>query len=487
MGKPTGFMEFPRQAAPYRPAKERLLDFNEIYTDHDIQRLSTQSARCMDCGVPFCQSEEGCPIHNLIPEFNDLVFRDEWREALDRLQKTNNFPEFTGRVCPAPCEGSCVLGITDPAVTIKNIEMAIIDRGFEEGWVTPNTPNARTGKTIAVIGSGPAGLAAADQLNRVGHSVTVYERADRVGGLLMYGIPNMKLGKEDVVERRVNLLREAGITFITSTSVGDGSNDSVSVTELQQQHDIVLLTTGATVPRDLPIDGREFNGVHFAMDFLSANTKSLLDSDLQDGNHISAKDKDVIVIGGGDTGTDCIGTSLRHGCKSLVNFELFPKPPESRDPNNPWPTWPKIFRVDYGHEEATEVQGEDPRVYSVSSLCFLGNEQGELTGVRTVEVEMKDGKFENVPGSEKDWPADLVFLAMGFLGPEHTASDALGLDYDERSNYKAEYGQYKTNVDNVFVAGDCRRGQSLVVRAINEGREAAREIDRHLMGSTELP
>ena len=487
MGKPTGFMEFPRQAAPYRPAKERLLDFNEIYTDHDIQRLSTQSARCMDCGVPFCQSEEGCPIHNLIPEFNDLVFRDEWREALDRLQKTNNFPEFTGRVCPAPCEGSCVLGITDPAVTIKNIEMAIIDRGFEEGWVTPNTPNARTGKTIAVIGSGPAGLAAADQLNRVGHSVTVYERADRVGGLLMYGIPNMKLGKEDVVERRVHLLREAGITFITGTSVGDGSNDSVSVTELQQQHDVVLLTTGATVPRDLPIDGREFNGVHFAMDFLSANTKSLLDSDLQDGNHISAKDKDVIVIGGGDTGTDCIGTSLRHGCKSLVNFELFPKPPESRDPNNPWPTWPKIFRVDYGHEEATEVQGEDPRVYSVSSLCFLGNEQGELTGVRTVEVEMKDGKFENVPGSEKDWPADLVFLAMGFLGPEHTASDALGLDYDERSNYKAEYGQYKTNVDNVFVAGDCRRGQSLVVRAINEGREAAREIDRHLMGSTELP
>ena len=487
MGKPTGFMEFPRQAAPYRPAKERLLDFNEIYTDHDIQRLSTQSARCMDCGVPFCQSEEGCPIHNLIPEFNDLVFRDEWREALDRLQKTNNFPEFTGRVCPAPCEGSCVLGITDPAVTIKNIEMAIIDRGFEEGWVTPNTPNARTGKTIAVIGSGPAGLAAADQLNRVGHSVTVYERADRVGGLLMYGIPNMKLGKEDVVERRVNLLREAGITFITGTSVGDGSNDSVSVTELQQQHDIVLLTTGATVPRDLPIDGREFNGVHFAMDFLRANTKSLLDSDLQDGNHISAKDKDVIVIGGGDTGTDCIGTSLRHGCKSLVNFELFPKPPESRHPNNPWPTWPKIFRVDYGHEEAAEVQGEDPRVYSVSSLCFLGNEQGELTGVRTVEVEMKDGKFENVPGSEKDWPADLVFLAMGFLGPEHTASDALGLDYDERSNYKAEYGQYKTNVDNVFVAGDCRRGQSLVVRAINEGREAAREIDRHLMGSTELP
>jgi glutamate synthase (NADPH/NADH) small chain len=487
MGKPTGFMEFPRQAAPYRPAKERLLDFNEIYTNHDIQRLSTQSARCMDCGVPFCQSEEGCPIHNLIPEFNDLVFREQWREALDRLQKTNNFPEFTGRVCPAPCEGACVLGITDPAVTIKNIEMAIIDRGFEEGWVTPNTPSSRTGKTVAIVGSGPAGLAAADQLNRVGHTVTVYERADRVGGLLMYGIPNMKLGKEDVVERRVNLLREAGITFITGTSVGDGSNDSVNVTELREQHDVVLLTTGATVPRDLPIEGREFKGVHFAMDFLSANTKSLLDSELTDGNYISAKGKDVIVIGGGDTGTDCIGTSLRHGCKSLVNFELFPKPPESREANNPWPTWPKIFRVDYGHEEATEVQGEDPRVYSVSSLCFLGNEQGELTGVRTVEVEMKDGKFENVPGTEKDWPADLVFLAMGFLGPEHAASDALGLDYDERSNYKADYGNYKSSVDNVFVAGDCRRGQSLVVRAINEGREAAREIDRHLMGATELP
>ena len=487
MGKPTGFIDFPRQAAPYRPAKERLLDFNEIYTDHDIQRLSTQSARCMDCGVPFCQSEDGCPIHNLIPEFNDLVFRDEWREALDRLQKTNNFPEFTGRVCPAPCEGSCVLGITDPAVTIKNIEMAIIDRGFEEGWVTPNTPNTRTGKTIAVIGSGPAGLAAAEQLNRVGHTVTVYERADRVGGLLMYGIPNMKLGKEDIVERRVNLLREAGITFITGTSVGDGNNDSISVTELQNQHDIVLLTTGATVPRDLPIDGREFKGVHFAMDFLSANTKSLLDSDLQDGNHISAKDKDVIVIGGGDTGTDCIGTSLRHGCKSLVNFELFPSHQRAETQTTPGQLGRKSSEWTTVTKKPLKCKVKTQESTPYRRFAFLGNEQGELTGVRTVEVEMKDGKFENVPGSEKDWPADLVFLAMGFLGPEHTASDALGLEYDERSNYKAEYGQYKTNVDNVFVAGDCRRGQSLVVRAINEGREAAREIDRHLMGSTELP
>ncbi|MAW47921.1 MAG: glutamate synthase [Gammaproteobacteria bacterium TMED30] len=487
MGKPTGFIEFTRDAAPYRPPQERLLDFNEIYTEHDVERLNTQGARCMDCGIPFCQSEEGCPIHNFIPEWNDLVFRDQWRDALDRLHKTNNFPEFTGRVCPAPCEGACVLGITDPAVTIKNIEMAIVDRGFAEGWVTPNIPSVRSDKKVTIVGSGPAGLAAADQLNKAGHTVTVYERADRIGGLLMYGIPNMKLAKNEVVERRVQLMRDAGIEFITNTEVADGSNGSVAVDSLRENNDAVLLTTGATVPRDLPIEGRELTGVHFAMDFLSANTKSLLDSELQDKAHISAKDKNVIVIGGGDTGTDCIGTSLRHGCKSLVNFELFPQPPQDRAANNPWPTWPKIFRVDYGHEEARVRQGEDPRVYSVSSLCFIGDDNGQLTGVRTVEVVMKDGKFENVPGTEKDWPADLVFLAMGFLGPEHAVSNPLGLDYDERSNYQAEYGRYTTNVDKVFAAGDCRRGQSLVVRAINEGREAAREIDRYLMGATELP
>ena len=326
MGKPTGFIEFPRNAAPYRLPADRLLDFNEIYTDHDVQRLSTQSARCMDCGVPFCQSEEGCPIHNLIPEWNDLVFRDQWKEALDRLHQTNNFPEFTGRVCPAPCEGACVLGITDPAVTIKNIEMAIIDRGYEEGWVLPNIPALRSGKTVAVIGSGPAGLAAADQLNKAGHSVTVYERADRIGGLLMYGIPNMKLAKDEVVERRVQLLREGGVQFITNTNVGDGKDGSIDIAALKSSNDAVLFTTGATVPRDLPIDGREFTGVHFAMDFLSANTKSLLDSKHDDDAYISAKGKNVIVIGGGDTGTDCIGTSLRHGCKSITNFELFAQP-----------------------------------------------------------------------------------------------------------------------------------------------------------------
>jgi glutamate synthase (NADPH) small chain len=487
MGKVTGFMEFPRNAAPYRDPAVRLLDFNEIYVEHDVERLTTQGARCMDCGVPFCQSEEGCPIHNLIPEWNDLVYRNQWREALDRLHKTNNFPEFTGRVCPAPCEGACVLGITDPAVTIKNIEMAIIDRGFAEGWVVPEPPEARTGKRVAVVGSGPAGMAAAAQLNKAGHTVTVYERADRIGGLLMYGIPNMKLAKNEVVERRVQLLRDEGVEFVTSANIGDGTNGTLSIHALRDEHDAVLLATGATIPRDLPIPGREFKGVHFAMDFLTANTKSLLDSKHQDDNYISAKDKHVIVIGGGDTGTDCIGTSLRHGCKSLVNFELFPQPPAERAANNPWPTWPRIYRTDYGHEEASHVQGTDPRVYSISSLNFMSDDTGNVTGVRTVEVEMKDGQFHNIEGTEKEWPADLVLLAMGFLGPDHDVSDPLNLEYDERSNFKAEYGRYQTNIDNVFAAGDCRRGQSLVVRAINEGREAAREIDRFLMGNTQLP
>ncbi len=486
MGKVTGFMEFPRNAAKYRDAAERLLDYNEIYTEHDDERLATQGARCMDCGVPFCQSEEGCPIHNLIPEWNDLVYRGEWREALDRLHKTNNFPEFTGRVCPAPCEGACVLGITDPAVTIKNIEMSIIDRGYAEGWVVPQPPSERTGKSVGVVGSGPAGLAAAAQLNKAGHKVTVYERADRVGGLLMYGIPNMKLAKNEVVERRVQLLRDEGVEFVVSTTIGDGSDGTTSIHALRDQHNAVLLSTGATVPRDLPIPGREYNGVHFAMDFLTANTRSLLDSSHEDGNYISAKDKHVIVIGGGDTGTDCIGTSLRHGCKSLVNFELFPQPPAERAPNNPWPTWPLIYRVDYGHEEAAHTQGQDPRVYSISSVNFVCDDDGNVTAVKTIDVEMQDGQFVNIDGSEREWPADLVLLAMGFLGPEHGVSDPLNLTYDERSNFLADYGTYTTNVEGVFAAGDCRRGQSLVVRAINEGREAAREIDRYLMGTTQL-
>ena len=486
MGKVTGFMEFPRATAPYRDATARLLDFREIYTDHDAAHLRTQGARCMDCGVPFCQSEDGCPIHNLIPEWNDLVYRGRWREALDRLHETNNFPEFTGRVCPAPCEGACVLGITDPAVAIKNIEMAIADRGFAEGWIVPAPPKSRTGRRVAIVGSGPAGLAAAQQLNRAGHRAVVYERADRIGGLLMYGIPNMKLDKADIVERRLDQLRQEGVEFRPNSPVADGANGSIDARALAEDFDALLLATGATLPRDLPIPGRDLQGVHFAMDFLTGNTRSLLDSGLSDDNCISAKDLHVVVIGGGDTGTDCIGTALRHGCKSLVNFELFPRPPAERAPGNPWPAWPVIFRTDYGHEESAAKFGKDPRVYLISSTEFLGS-NGRVTGIRTTDVELKNGKFESLPGSERQWPADLVLLAMGFLGPEHEVSDPLGIACDKRSNYQAAYGQYRTSAENVFAAGDCRRGQSLVVRAINEGREAAREIDRCLMGGTELP
>jgi NAD(P)H-dependent glutamate synthase small subunit len=485
VGKPTGFIEFPRLAEGYRDANARLLDFKEIYTEHDDKKLAVQGSRCMDCGVPFCQSSDGCPIHNLIPEWNDLVYRGHWREALDRLHQTNNFPEFTGRVCPAPCEGACVLGITDPAVTIKNIEMAIIDRGFDHGWVVANPPTTRTGKRVAVIGSGPAGLSAAAQLNQAGHLVTVYERADRIGGLLMYGIPNMKLDK-GVVDRRVDLLRAEGVIFQTSANIGDGHNGSLDVRTLRDTHDAVLFATGATVPRDLPIPGRELSGIHFAMDFLTLNTRSLLDSNHADGRNISAKDKDVIVIGGGDTGTDCIGTSLRHGCRSLVNFEILPQPPAGRAADNPWPTWPKIFRVDYGHDEAAKRFGSDPRVYSISGKSFEGTD-GRLTGIRTTQVKFVGNKLEEIPDTQKVWKADLILIAMGFLGPEHQASDRLGLTYDPRSNLHAVYGKYATTIPGVFAAGDCRRGQSLVVRAINEGREAAREIDRSLMGDTLLP
>ena len=494
MGKLTGFKEHGRKAAPYRDAVERIRDFNEIYTDHDFEQLATQASRCMDCGVPFCQSPDlnpvsarsGCPIHNLIPEWNDLVYSGQWRDALDRLHETNNFPEFTGRVCPAPCEGSCVLGSTDPAVTIKNIEMAIIDHGFAKGWVIPTVPPTRTGKKVAIIGSGPAGLAAAAQLNKIGHRVTVYERADRIGGLLMYGIPNMKLDKNEVVERRVDILRQEGIEFVVNADMGDGEDGTLSVTETLAKVDALLLATGATVQRDLPIPGRKLDGVYFAMDFLTKNTKSLLDSNLEDGNYISAKDKDVIVIGGGDTGTDCLGTSMRHACKSLTNFELFPTPPAERASNNPWPLWPTIFQVDYGHEEASARFNKDPRIYSISTTEFVGDGNGSLNGLKTVDVALEDGQFNNVEGSEQIWDAQLVFLSMGFMGPERYVSEPLGLELDERSNYKARKGEYQTSARKVFAAGDCRSGQSLIVRAINEGREAAREIDRFLSSATGL-
>ena len=433
----------------------------------------------MDCGVPFCQSENGCPVHNLIPEWNDLVYQGRWREALDRLHKTNNFPEFTGRVCPAPCEGSCVLGITNPPVTIKNIECAIIDKGFESGWVKPNSPTPVTGKTVAIVGSGPCGLAAADQLNKAGHEVTVYERADRLGGLLMYGIPNMKLEK-NVVERRIDLMRKSGVSFETNSDIGK----NIPPEFLIEKNDAVLLATGATVARDLEIKGRDAEGIFLAMEFLTKNTKSLLDSNHQDGNYISAKDKDVIVIGGGDTGTDCIGTSIRHGCRSLVNFELLPKPPKERAENNPWPLWPKIHRVDYGHAEASQKFGDDPRVYSVMSKEFLRDNDNNLTGIKTVSV---DDNLQEIPNTEKIWKADLVLLSLGFIQPEHYINEKLGITLDDRGNFLASKSDFRTSIPKVYAAADCRRGQDLVVRAINEGREAAREIDRDLMGFTELP
>lgn len=487
MGKPTGFKEYERRTVPYRDPLLRIATFDEFLEPVPEEHLRTQGARCMDCGVPFCQSDTGCPIDNLIPEWNDLVYNGRWRDALDRLHKTNNFPEFTGRVCPAPCEGACVLGITSPPVTIKNIECAIVDRGFAEGWIVPRPPRVRTGKRVAVIGSGPAGLAAAAQLNSVGHKVVVYERDDRIGGLLMYGIPNMKLDKR-YVERRLDLMRAEGIEFVTGAHVGV----NIPFDKIRGQADAVLMACGATKPRDLPIPGRNLRGIHFAMEFLLKNTKSLLDSGLEDGNCISAKGKRVIVIGGGDTGTDCIGTSMRHGCASLVNFELLSRPPDSRAPNNPWPEWPRIFRVDYGHQEVQAKFGRDPREFAISSKEFLDDGHGHVAGIRTVRLDWNvenNGRAtpKEIPGSEQIFEADLVFLAMGFLGPEDAVAEQAGIERDPRSNFKADYGKYVTSVPGVFAAGDCRRGQSLVVWAINEGRQAAREIDRFLSGSTTLP
>ncbi len=447
----------------------------------------------MDCGTPFCHTGKlfsgmasGCPINNLIPEWNDLVYRGLWREAIDRLHKTNNFPEFTGRVCPAPCEGSCVLGINAPPVTIKNIEYAIIERAFDQGWVAAEPPAARTGKKVAVVGSGPAGLCAAAQLNRAGHTVAVFERADRVGGLLMYGIPNMKLEKE-VVLRRIALLEQEGIQFLTGVEVGRNH----PADRLLQDYDAIVLCTGATRPRDLPIEGRSLKGIHFAVDFLTANTRALLNR-RQNGDYVSATGQDVIVIGGGDTGTDCVGTSLRHGCRSLVQLEILPQPPLERMPNNPWPEWPKIWRQDYGQEEAQAAFGSDPRIYLTTAKRFLGDTQGHVKAVHTVQVEWKKndkGQFvpAEVAGSDQERPAQLVLLAMGFLGPEQPLLQQLGVERDARSNVKAEFEKYSTNVRGVFAAGDCRRGQSLVVWAFNEGRGAARECDRYLMGRTNLP
>ncbi|MBD0362530.1 MAG: glutamate synthase small subunit [Coleofasciculus sp. C3-bin4] len=494
MGKPTGFIEFIRELPSEVAPSDRIRNWDEFHLHMPEDKLRTQGARCMDCGIPFCHTgtlisgmASGCPINNLIPEWNDLVYRGLWHEALDRLHKTNNFPEFTGRVCPAPCEGSCVLGITNPPVTIKNIESAIADKGWDEGWVTPEPPTKRTGKKVAVIGSGPAGLCAAAQLNKAGHWVTVFERADRPGGLLMYGIPNMKLDKEEVVMRRLRVLEEEGVKFICNTEVGK----DFPVENLLKEFDSVVLCTGATKPRDLPIVGRELKGIHFAMDFLTANTKAVLDKH-KNGSFISAEGKDVVIIGGGDTGTDCVGTSMRHGCKSLVQLEILPQPPLERAANNPWPEWPKVYKMDYGQEEAAAKFGADPRVYLTTATKFEGDENGNVKAVHTVQVQWEKndkGQFipKHVPGTEKVLPAQLVLLAMGFLGPEQPLLDALGVERDPRSNVKADYGKYATSIPGVFAAGDCRRGQSLVVWAFNEGRGAARECDLYLMGSTDLP
>ncbi len=497
MGKPTGFLEYQRETPADREPLERVKDWDEFHLHLSDDRLRTQGARCMDCGIPFCHTGQlingmasGCPINNLIPEWNDLVYRGLWREALNRLHETNNFPEFTGRVCPAPCEGSCTVGLLEPPVTIKSIECAIVDRGFEEGWIVPETPPVRTGKKVAVVGSGPSGLACAAQLNRAGHWVTVFERADRIGGLLMYGIPNMKLDKEKVVQRRVDLLTAEGVRFIPNTEVGK----DYPVDKLREHFDAIVLCGGATKPNDLPIPGRELKGIHYAMDFLRGNTKRLLDargSLTSSGPVISAAGKDVIVIGGGDTGTDCVGTSLRHGCRSLAQFEIVPRPSDTRTPDNPWPQWPRIFRTDYGQEEAAARFGADPRTYQISTTQFVGDESGHVKELHTVKVNMafKDGRmsFEPISGTEEVWPAQLVLLAMGFRGPEDFLLDALGVARDVRSNVAAEHGKFRTSQEGIFAAGDMRRGQSLVVWAINEGRGAAREVDRWLMGETLLP
>jgi glutamate synthase (NADPH/NADH) small chain len=473
MGNPIGFLEIGRVNFERRAVQERIYDWKEVYKNFPEEQLQAQASRCMDCGIPFCH--QGCPLGNIIPDWNDLVYRGQWQDALYRLLATNNFPEFTGRICPAPCEGSCVLGINADPVTIKNIEVTIIDRAFKEGLIRPRRPMVRTGKAVAVVGSGPAGLAAAAQLNQAGHWVTVFERADRVGGLLRYGIPEFKMEKQ-IVDRRLNIMKEEGVMFRTNANVGV----NVAVEELQREFNAILLAGGATAARDLPVPGRELKGIHFAMDYLPLQNKRCEGDAITDAEFITAKDKHVVIIGGGDTGADCLGTAHRQGAKSIVQFELLPRPPAERAPDNPWPNWPNIFRTSSAHEEGGE------REYCVLTKSFTGRD-GHVSQLHAVRVEFEGRTMKEIPGSEFSLDADLVLLAMGFLGPERKGMlEQLGVGINERGNVTTN-PQKMTTVRGIFAAGDMARGQSLVVWAIREGRQAAKFIDEYLMGSTDLP
>lgn len=494
MGKPTGFLDYERKVSQSINPKTRIKNFDEFHMSLSYEEQRIQGARCMDCGVPFCQSgiiiggmTSGCPLNNLIPEWNDLLYNHNIDQALHRLLKTNHFPEFTSRVCPAPCEPACTCNVATNPVSIKENERGIIEYGYESGQIKANPPKVRTGKKIAIIGSGPSGLAAADQLNKRGHSVTVYERSDRIGGLLMYGIPNMKLDKS-IVRRKVNIMVEEGVTFITGTDVGKNYNAAI----IKKEYDCVILACGASNPRDIIVPGREAKGIYFAVDYLKGVTKSLLDSNFEDKACVNAKGKKVLVVGGGDTGNDCVGTAIRQGAKSVIQLEMMPKLPDTRSENNPWPEWPRICKTDYGQEEAIAVYGHDPRIYESTVKEFISDKSGNLVKVKVVKLlsnyneESKRFVLAEVPGSEYDIDIDLVFIAAGFMGTENYVTKAFGVELDPKTNVLTQDGKYQTTVENVFVAGDMNRGQSLVVWAIREGREAARSVDEHLMGYSNL-